>query len=76
MGGEQGAEPDGGAAFEHVEEKCGCAEALAAGAEDVGGADVAAADGADVLLAEDADQQVADRDGAQQVSGGRDQEDC
>jgi hypothetical protein len=52
------------------------AQALAAGAEDVGGADVAAADGADVLVAEDADQQVAGGDGAEQVSGGRDEEAC
>ncbi len=65
-GGEDGSEvsgePDGRASFEHIEEECGSPEALAAGAEDVGCADVAGADGADVLLAEDADQQIADGD--------------
>ena len=57
-GGEQAAEPDGGAAFEHVDEEGGRAEALAAGAQDVGRADVAAADGANVFMAEEADQEV------------------
>jgi len=53
---EHGSEPDGGAAFEHVQQEGGRAQALAAGAQHVGGADVAAADGANVLVAEDADQ--------------------
>ncbi len=72
---EKSAEPDGGAAFEHVEQEGGRAEALAAGAEDVGCADVAAADGADVLMAEEAHQQVSGGDGPEQVSGDRDQDD-
>ena len=70
---EAGAEPDGGAALEHVEEKGGRAQALAAGAQDVGGADVAAARLADVLVSKEADQQVAGGDGAEQISGGRDE---
>ena len=64
VSGDEGAEPDGAGAFEHVEEEGDGAEGFAAVSEDVGGADVAAAYGADILPAEDTDQQVADGDGA------------
>src|SRR5207302_3646088 len=40
----------------------------------VGGSDVAAAAAADVLAAEDADEEIAEGDGAQQVTGGGDLE--
>ena len=73
---EQAAEPDRGAALEHVEKKRGGAQAFAAGAQNIGSADVAAADGANVLVAEDADQQVSHGDGPEQVGGGRDNEAC
>ena len=64
---EGAAQPDGGAALQHVEQKCGRAQAFAALAQHVGGADVAAAHGADVLAAEDAHQQVSRGDGPEQV---------
>ena len=66
------AQPDRGAALEHVEKKRGRAQAFAAGAQHIGGANVAAAHGADVLAAEDAHQQVSRGDGPEQISGGRD----
>jgi len=66
QGGQAGAEPDRAAAFEHVKQEGGCAQSFAAGAQYVGGADVAAAYGTDVLLAEDAHQQVPGGDGPQQ----------
>ena len=53
-----------------------CAEAFAAGAEDVGGSDVAAADGADVLLAKKSDQQVSDGDRPEQIGSQDEQTDC
>ena len=70
------AKPDGGAAFEHVNEEGGRAETFAAGAEHVGGADVAAAEGADVLMPEKADQEVAGGNGAEQICGNRDGQKC
>ena len=76
MRAEQGPQPDGRAAFEHVQQKRRRAQALAAGAEHIGGADVAAADGANVLFAKDADQQVAHRDGAEQVRDHDDEQAC
>ncbi len=71
---ERPGEPDGRAALEHVEEKRGCAQALAAGAQHVGGADVAAAYGTDVLAAKDAIQQVSRGDGPQQIRDDSDSE--
>ena len=56
-------------------ERCG-AEPFSAGTEDVGGADVAAADGADVLIAKKSDQQVSDGDGPEQIRGQDEQTDC
>ena len=73
---DEGSDVDGEAAFDHVAEKCGCAQAFAAGTEDVGGPDVAAADGTDILLEKEADQQVSDGDGAEQVCDGNDEQAC
>ncbi len=64
----QRAEVDGAAALEHVEQKGGRAQARAAGAKNVGGADVPAADGTDILVAEQAHQHVAHRNGAKQIA--------
>ena len=69
---ERTAQPDRGAAFEHVEKKCNDAQAFAAEAQHVGGANVAAAHGADVLAAEDAHQQVSRGDGPEKIRGNRD----
>jgi hypothetical protein len=69
---ERPAQPDRGAALEHVEKKRDDAQAFAAGAQHVGGADVAAAHRADVLAAEDAHQQVSRGDGPEQIRGNRD----
>ena len=49
------------------------AEDFAAGTENVGCADVAAADRADVLVAEQAHQNVSGGDGPEQIRGGGDQ---
>ena len=73
---EGGAEPDGGAALEHVEQESGRAQTLAAGAQDIGGTDVAAAGLADVLFAEEPHQQVSGGDGTEQISGGYDEHNC
>ena len=51
MRSQERTQPHGGGTFEHVEQKCGCAEAFSAGAKHVGGADVAAANRANVLMA-------------------------
>ena len=69
---ERSAQPDRGAAFEHVENKCDDAQAFAAETQHVGGADVAAAHRADVLAAEDAHQQVSRGDGPEKICGNRD----
>ncbi len=70
------AEHDGCAAFEHVEQEGGRAKDFAAGAQDVGGADVAAAGLADVLMAEEAHEQVPRRNGAEQISRDRNERAC
>jgi hypothetical protein len=68
------AQPDGEAALEHVEQKCGRAQLFTPGANHVGGADVAAAQVADVLLVEDAHQQVAGGHRAEQKRGNRNEQ--
>ena len=73
---EEGSQVDGGAALEHIEQEGEGTQALSAGAEDIGGAYVSAADGPNVLMAEKADEQVAGGDGAEQIGGGRDNEAC
>ncbi len=75
-GSEQTAEVDGSGAFENVEQKGERAKALAGGTQDVGGADVTAADGADVLLIENAHEQPAGGDRTEQVRSGCDDETC
>jgi len=74
--GDQGCESNRGCSFDHVESEGGGAEAFAAGAEDVGGSDVSAADGADVLISEKSDQQIPDRDGPEQIRSQDEQTDC
>ena len=66
------AEPDRGAAFEHIENEGKDAQALAAETQHIGGTDVAAAHGADVLAAEDPHQQVSHGDGPKKICGDRD----
>jgi hypothetical protein len=72
----QSSEPDSGAALEHVEEKCGGAQAFAARAENVSCSDVAAPDGANVLVQKQAHEQVSGGNGSEQISGGHDQQAC
>ncbi len=68
MRGDEEGEQDGGQTLAEIEQKSQDAEALGAGASDVGRADIAAAGGADILLAKDAHEQVAEGDGPEQVS--------
>ena len=56
-------------ALGEVEQERGQGQALAAGAQHVGGADIARADGADVARAGPAGEQQAERDRAQAVAG-------
>src|SRR6185437_12071494 len=56
------AQPHGRGALQDVQQKGGRAQSLAAGAQHVGGADVAAAYGANILMAENADEQKSRRD--------------
>ena len=67
---------NGSVALERVEKEGEGAKTLGAGADDVGGADVAASNGADVLLEEGADQDEAEGDGAEQVGENADENQC
>jgi len=73
---EQAAEPDRGAALEDVEKKRGGGEPFATGAENIGSADVAAADRANVLMSKNADEQVPHGNGSEEVGCGGDNEAC
>ena len=68
IGSQQRAKPDRRGALHDVKQKGGCAEAFAAGAKHVGGADVAAANGSNVFVAKQPDQKVSNRNGTEQVS--------
>src|SRR5579862_7989110 len=68
---EFGREPDGEESLGDIEQKSGHGDAASGGAQDVGGADVAAAFGAHVLSGGEFYQQEAERDSADQV-GNRD----
>ena len=67
LGAKLHGEEDGDEALHGVEEEGEHAERGAAGADHVGGADVAAAGFANVFLADEADEEVAKGDGAEQV---------
>ena len=67
-------EADGEVALEGVEKKRGDTEAFAAGARNIGGADVAAAGFAHIFFAEGENEEIADRDGAEEIRGGEDEE--
>src|SRR5438309_1417986 len=58
----------GGAPLRHVEQQSGGGEALAAGPQHVGGADIARADGAQIAGARRLGQQQAERDRAQAIA--------
>jgi hypothetical protein len=73
---DEAANVHGGGALEHIAEEGGRAQALAAGAQHVGGADVAAAHGADVLMAEEAHQHIAHGNGAEQVGNRNHEQAC
>lgn len=70
----ESAEPNRAAALEDIENKGGCAKSMSAGANNIGGANIPAANGADVLAPENTDQQVSKWNGSQQIRGGRDGE--
>ena len=67
-------EPDGEESFAGIEDEGENAELFCAGADDIGGSDVAAALFADVLLEEKADEDESEGDGAEEVSGEANQE--
>ena len=73
---DKAAKPDSCRSFEHVEQKSDCAQALAAGAKDIGCADVAAAGLTDVLVAEEADKQVPGGTRPEEISTDHDEEAC
>ncbi len=66
--GKMSRKPDGEKAFGGVKQQRGDADGPAGRARDVGGADVSASDEADVAAARGAHQQIAERNGAQQIS--------
>ena len=68
---ERSAQPDRGATFQHIEKKRDDAQAHAAEAQHIGGANVAAAHRANVLTAEDAHQQVSHGDRPEKIRGNR-----
>ena len=65
---------DGEVSLEGVEQQGRDRESFGSSAGDIGGADVAAASLADVLSAEDANQQISERDRAEQVGDDDDKE--
>ena len=69
-------EQDRGGALQHVAEQRRGREALAAGAQHVGRADIAGADGADVARAREPGQDQAERDRAEQIADGQRDERC
>ncbi len=74
MAGEEEHMGDGQVSLEGVKQKRCDGQSLGTGASDVGGADVAAAGLAHVLTAKNADEQISERDRAEQIRNDDDDE--